>query len=228
MLQPNQDDIEQNLEQDVEEEIIEPQDEDNVTLTKDQYNALMDRIGDLEALATAPKANDNEDDDALDFLTNEGKKGINKQDQEQQQQQVNVDEMSNTQLLSYAMNGFNQLFAKQNQAIESLTLQIEINDVKANNKDFDLYQKEVFNLAAKDPNMSILQAYKLAKVEDPDRAERSQKGEAGKTTVTEKLLRLPPRGEKPGIAPGSTTKDARALTIKEAASKAYEEVTKLK
>jgi hypothetical protein len=80
-------------------------------------------------------------------------------------------------------------------------------------------------MCVKDPNLSVEDAYILAKSKAPAKKEKEGEHEEVPTTRTERLLKLPPRvhGEKPGMAASSTEKTEKGKSLREAAKRAWDE-----
>ena len=97
------------------------------------------------------------------------------------------------------------------------------------NDDFDDLREEIYAVASKNPNLSIKQAYRLAKKESsPKRKDSGDDDEPeGKSRKRDALLHLPPRihSERPTHARGATDKGAPE-TRAEAANLAYEDLEK--
>jgi hypothetical protein len=194
-----------------------------VKLSAEQYNALLDRLAELETLATV-KPREPEVAD-VDTLAEEGRRTT----QAQVETEVNLDDMSNTQLVQYIADVINRQGGERLQrlevAIESLRVAREIDRCEAKYKDFWNYEPDIRRIAISNPSLSIEQAYKLAKSTAEETSE-DKSSKQPKESLTQRILNLPPRtfGEKPGAAASSTTSSTPAKTMKQAALKAWEEV----
>lgn len=191
--------------------------EEKVELSAEQYNALMDRLEELESSAKAPK-------NQIDALAEEGR---TRRKDEEVQAPVNLDELTNTQLAQFLVQANRQDNQRLVQEIETQKVLREIDKCEVKHEDFWDYKDEVHKTASENPTLTIEQAYQLAKGNNP-KPEKSEDGKASRT-VTEKLLNLPSRkvlGEKPGVASSSTKVANKDMSTKEAAEMAWDEITK--
>jgi len=202
--------------------------EEKVELSGEQYNALVDRLAELEAGAVKQGRRSDEVTD-LDTLVEEGKRG--KATEKIEETEVDFDQLSNKELVEYVVNLVNDQglprLQKAEVAIETLRVLREIDKGEKEHDDFWEYESEIRQISMANPTLSIEEAYDLAKVKK-GKAKSSKKKEGEITTQTQRLLKLPPKhvpGEKPGkVAAGSTRASETKLTLKEAANKAWEEV----
>lgn len=205
----------------------EPQ-EDNVVLSRSQYEAVLDRIAELEASRQPLRS----EDDDIESLAQEAKARPSEQQQQFQAPYKSLEDMSNQELVSYIMQGVQ----KQGEAVltEVQTLKVlrEIDKASATHEDFWDYEKEVYQYAVNNPTLTIEQCYKLAKTDESKGPKKSDKTddtkEGGRRTETEKLFGLPPRpipGEKPSSI-AAATKQGGVMSLKDAAAAAWEEATK--
>lgn len=204
----------------------EPVEEGKVTLTAEQYNALLDRTAELEAMAA--KSRREEETVDLDTLVEEGKRGKGARETETSTTPVNLDEMTNTQLAQHIINIVNEQggarLLKVETAIETLRVLREIDKGEREHEDFWKYEDKIREVAMANPTLSIEDAYQLAKSKTPAKKEGEEKET---TTQTEKLLKLPkrvPSGEKPHVAPGSTKPGEKGKSLRESALQAWDEV----
>lgn len=198
---------------------------DKVELDADQYSALLDRIAELEAAATpapGPKAKGDDVDDLLEEANRRKASGGGGGGQ------VDLENMSNTELFQYIMEVGGQEIRRIDVGLETMKLMRDIDKVSAKFEDFDLYEEEIRDIAMKNPTLSIEKAYKLAKAENPTKGDKKKQDGGLPKTHTEKILNLPSRqiiGEKPGsIADSSTRKTGTALSTKSAAEEAWDEI----
>lgn len=213
---------------------------DVVTLRPDQWNAILDRMAELEEIATnAAKGSGGQNrepltvDDLADQLQNRGQG--NKQIDPRQ-----LEQLSNAQLMGLIMQQVEQnigqpLLIK----LEEMRVRDEVKELRKELKelevpdDIDSMKEVIFKVAARNPNLSIKEAYILAKGgrmptkgeknnEDTDGGDNTQKGKGT-------LFNLPPRanivGEKPTHSSGSMG-GISPQTRMEAASKAFDELEK--
>lgn len=214
--------------------------ENQVVLDRDTYEALMDRIADLENAALAKPRVVN-----LDDLVDEVKPAKPARREEAVSEPgvvrlpANIEDMSNAQLVQYIMEtGGGQIREEMQDmrvAIQTVSLVQEIDKCERKHDDFWDYEPEVRKLAMENPSLSIEQAYKLAKANKGDARPSKKDGDdddTRKPSMTEKILNLPPRrniqsGEKPGsgVAPNSTKEREDSIrTTRDAASKAWDDV----
>jgi hypothetical protein len=198
-----------------------------VELEQETYNALLDRVAELEAEGATRKRGGGDETLDLESLAEEGK---GKRVIKEQREKINFDEMNNEQLAQFIIDIVNeQGGARVNEiavAVETLKVTSEIDRCERKHEDFWSYDKQIRQIAINNPSLSIEDAYFLAKSKSPAKKEKKE-GEEEKepTTRTEKLLKLPPRthGERPGVAVGSTAEKAGKMTTREAALKAWDE-----
>jgi len=135
-----------------------------------------------------------------------------------------LDQLSNTQLVELIMENVNSKVAGPiMERLEYLRVQAEIKEVKSAHPDFDEHKKEIFNIAIKNTNMSLEDAYfqvvgKQAKKAKDDPKEPEPKPKIGDN---EDLRRKVVHGEKPHVASASV-KPGESKTLKEAATRAVE------
>lgn len=201
----------------------EPQaDKEGVFLTPEQYNALLDRVEELEM--TPPQSYDGDDD--IDTLANEG---LEKSTYPQQTPNKSLEEMNQTELAQFILSNVEEYGKGMATEIQTLKVLREIDKCENKYEDFWDYEEEVHKLAVDNPTLSVEQCYKLSKKESPARdTTTSDKTQGRQRTKTEKLLNLPSvsgTGEKPSISAGAT-KPGGNLSLKEAAQAAFAEVTK--
>lgn len=197
---------------------------EGVTLSGDQYNALLDRIYELESEA-ANRSRDRSTYD-VDDLADEARRQPVNQRRAANDTDENVEEMNQEQFASYVVGEVNKVVGRVVNEVETLKVLREIDKCEAKYEDFWEYEQEVQRIASENPQMSIERAYRLAKAESGEKGDKGTKSKtANQPSTTEKLLRLPPRsmpGEKPGVAPGSTS-EGDVKTLKGAAERAWDE-----
>jgi len=209
-------------------ELTDDQKPSTVELPAETYNALIERIGELEDQVTSVGVVQSTERSTLDELADEGR--TTKTDMPREPFK-NLDDMSNTEVAQYVVDEINrQAGEKLNKvevSIETLRVLREIDKAESKYDDFWLYENLVKDYTMANPSMSIEDAYLLAKQKSPKQVKDEDGDKSEKKTKTEKLLNLPSRaalGEKPGVA-ASSTEDSRPgkHTLKSAAEKAWEE-----
>lgn len=210
---PNQEGEKQEVKS--EEEKKDGEERELITLTKEQYEALLDRVAELEDASLKATRSTY----SLDELAEEAKRPSKIEEEEEG---VDWDEISGKELVKKVTEVVNQLGMRLQTEVEVLKVQREIDKCEAKYPDFWEYEEDIRRIAVENPSLSIEKAYKLAKAE-----KEGGKGEKEKEvakTKTEKLLNLPPRsgGEKPGVV-SSSTKASEVKTLREAALKAWED-----
>lgn len=200
-----------------------------VELDQETYNALLDRLTELEAIAAKPTRRGEEITD-LDTLVAEGKGDREKA--KEKLEEVDVDQMSNKELVEFVVGLVNDQgvprLQKMEVAVETLRVLREIDKAEKDHDDFWEHEAEIRRISIANPTLSIEEAYDLAKARKGKAKTSSKEGEKEVTTQTERLLKLPARklvpGERPGVAVGSTKASAQKFTLKEAANKAWDEI----
>jgi len=209
------------VEQPEEEEVEKPK--EGVTLSLEQYTALLDRVAELEdASLQGSKVKESY---SLEELADEGRSKKTKK--EVTLEEADWDNLSGKELVQLVVEAVNQAGAGLKADIETLRVLREVDKCEAKYSDFWKYEKDIRKVATENPSLSIEKAYHLAKLEKEGEKGEKKKGEKEETvevTRTEKLLNLPPRfgGEKPGVVP-SSTKSSEVKTLREAALKAWDE-----
>lgn len=200
-----------------------------VKLPAEQYNALLDRLVELEGLATRVPSAPREPVTDLDRLAEEGRR--RETPPARPAEQIDVDGLTNTQLADLIINEVNRQGGERVKqlevAVESIRLMHEIDRCEKKYTDFSDYEPDIRKLAMANPSLSIEQAYKLAKIDK----EESGKGKGTPANVVEsttaKLFKLPPRvigGEKPGMPSSSTAENKGSTTTRSAAMRAWDEI----
>lgn len=196
-----------------------------VELDTDTYDSLLDRLSELEEMATKQQP---EPRSTVDQLADEGRNY-----QQQQTSEItlptDLDEMSNTQLVQYLVETINAQAGRRleqtEEQIQTIKVAREIDKAEAKYKDFWTYGNKIKEIALANPALSIERAYHLAKAEMPKQPPTDDQSQRREPTRTEKLLKLPARtyGEKPSIAASSMTDTNRGMSLKSAAERAWEE-----
>jgi len=188
------------------EEDVETQ---QVTLSAEQYNALLDRVTELESTPSA---------DGMDHLIKEGQSPYQEGQTFSREKEVDYEELSNTQLMGEINRKLDQRDSLIQTEVQTLKLLREVDQCEQKHDDFYDYQKEIYDIAVQNPNLNIEQVYTLAKATGG-----KKEVEGGKK---EKLLTLPPRavfGSGSSIAPGATKSNEKVFSLKDAAEKAWAE-----
>lgn len=178
-------------------------------------------------------ANQNNDEDDVDDLIDEGRGGKKRQQQQQQQQQVDYDKMSPSQLVNVMRQEFGAGFAEIKTAIHAIRIERDIEAIMEDekNSDFELYAEDIVAMMQERPNLKVHEAYVLAKNKDPKRSETKKANDEEQGNRRQRFLgglpdpRRKSHGERPGAA-GSTTGPGTAKTVDDAAERAYEEIFK--
>jgi len=208
-----------------------------VNLSEEQYGQLLDRIAELEELSSTAKSRVSKEVYDIDELAEEGKRERREKGKEEEEAKQltseEIDNMSNTQLVNFIFQQGDQRIGDMNVKVETLRVLREIDKAEDKYPDFWKHEKEVRQMAIENPSLSIDKVYKLVKLEKGEEIPKGEKKKEGeeeeataKVTRTEKILRLSPRGsigEKPGVASRST-KGSEIKTLKEASSRAWDEI----
>jgi len=194
-----------------------------ITMSEEQYAALLDRVAELEDVSSS-KGKEIYD---IDELAEEGKRKevlLAKEGEE-----VDWENLTNKELVGRIVGAVNVAGMELSTKVETLKVLREIDKAEGKHDDFWKHEKEIRRIASNNPTLSIEEAYQLAKVgKEGDKKVAPKEGEreeevGAKTTRTEKLLHLPPRGEKPGVV-SSSTKGSQIKTLREASDRAWDEV----
>ena len=206
------------------------QEEEKVVLEPEQYNALLDRLHDLEELALKGgrgKAR-TVDELAEDLEQRPAPARENRVDPNQ------INNLTNLQLAQMILQEVNHtvttpLLTK----LEEIRVSEEIKDLRRELKatdsgdDFDDLKDEIYKVASRNPNLSIKQAYKLAKKDEAAKGKDISENEGSERTTKGKdvLRHLPPRvpfSERPthsrsatDLGPASTRQEAAERAIKD-------------
>lgn len=202
----------------------EGQQGEQVQLTTEQYQAMLDHMAKLEdAVTKSSKIH------SIDELAEEGK-GKKVEQQGPDLNEVDFDKLSPQQTMDLMMQALNaNLIQPLEMKMETMRVGMEIERCANKNEDFWQYADEVKKMAIENPTLSIDKAYKLAKAENPSKA--SSKGDEGKGLNKSGLLftlpKVPqsrqPLGEKPN-AMGVISKEKTPETRRGAAEQAWEEI----
>lgn len=209
----------------------EPQGEGQVTLTVEQYKALMEKLEGLEKKLGEKSSKSPDEPLDLDYLVREAYK----QPPAPQEPQVDLEELTVPELVEYTIRQVQeQLIAPLYQEILAERYTRQVKETAQEFEDFWDHADEVKKVCLANPGMTVRQAYLLVKAQkgefptpkgkgEKKVAEREAQEEGEGERVVTLPKRRPPSGEKPGV-PGSTVKTATPETIREAALRAMEEL----
>jgi hypothetical protein len=201
--------------------------EGEVVLTAMQYNALLDRLDELETESANGKPKGGTGDE-VDDLVKDGKGKPAGGGEGLTEEQVN--KMTPAQLTKLILTSVQTMNVQATQPLlvrlEEIRIGAEIKDLKKDPeiaKDFDSLKEQIFQVASRNPNLSIEEAYYLAKKNAP-----KPKDNGGEKQDKDVLRTLPKRripGEKPGGGAGGVL-DATPHTRTSAAALAIEQMKK--
>ena len=198
------------------------QDQEPVVLDPKTYQALLEHLDDLEGQVKEKGSSSNNLDD-LDSLADEARGSK----QQQQEEEVDFDGMSRKDFLQYTLKQLSEeVVSPLAVAIEEVKLSQEIDQLTRDEKyaDFWDHKDEIYKIAKDNPRLSLKKVYKLAKSEAEDK--KTSDSET-KTKSRKGLLRHLPDstfGERPSGQAESTTEKSEPATLKEAASRAFDEI----
>jgi len=205
------------------EDILEEENRSIVELDADTYDGLLERLAELEERSDQPKQKSRS---TVDELADEGT-------QYEQDTQVvlpaDLDDLNNTQLVTYLVDTINSQAGKRLEhvevALETMRVAREIDKVENKYTDFWTYGDKIKDIALANPALTIERAYHLAKAEMPKQTKTGEESNKREQTRTERLLKLPARtyGEKPTMAASSTSEMNKGTSLKSAAERAWEE-----
>jgi len=207
----------QTSEQEVNQNKGEQEPEEKVELTTTQYNALLNKIDELETPREL---------DELDDLASEGLQADQADQQASDQKLKDYDNMTNQQLaVSIQQEMDANVVGPLRVAMETLSLKLEISELTKQEeyKDFWDHQEKIGPIAKANPNLSLKQCYDLAVPKGTEKPAPKEE-----TSTRDQVLRHLPdpkqvHSEKPG-APASTTTEGDPEDLKGAANKAFDEV----
>lgn len=194
-----------------------------VELDLDTYNALLERLDELEAKNSKPSKEEEEPEpeDEVDKLAKEARP------QPPAERPIDLNRLSNEQLAHFiaselAKDVINPLVVKLSQ----LELRLEEKDLKERYQDFNDYKKDAYNILYKNSSLSLEQAYRLAKSSNPKKkSDSNEEPESDRKAELLKNLRRPATlGEKPSAAAAGEMKTSRPKDVRTAAERAIEEL----
>lgn len=222
-LTPNPQGLEQNLPPNGQ---TLPEGEQEVKLTGEQYNAILDHIATLETKLMERPGGEKQVQ-SLDDLISEAE-GRSKAPPPVDD--TKLEDMSPQQVVGMLYQAIRQeLIQPLETKLETMRIMNEIDKVAntPGNEDFWEYADTVKAIAIKNPTLSIKQAYNLAKTDSPRKP--GAPGDAGLLKKNDVLFTLPPRpkagagGERPQ-APGSSMRPSGEISRRDAASAAFDSV----
>lgn len=214
------------------EEVKEPQSEEVekeqpqveepvVTLTAEQYGAILDKLADMEEKRSKPT----HQVVSLEELAREGRRTL---PQVEEQPKGGLDDMSNREreLVNFIVDEINRqatpLLQDLATKLETQRVLREIDKCEAKYDDFWDYRERILQIGSENPNLSVEAAYKLAKSE---KGEQPIKPKGDSKSILHHLPPRPTASEKAGPA-RAVTSGTGVKSLKEAAEKAWGEVVK--
>lgn len=197
---------------------------ENVELSPEQYDWVLEQLGELEQLRKSGVRV------PVDDLAREGTRRTEHKE-EPKGPGKDYNDMTNQELVTYIVDEVNRQLQDQAMPIvrdvEELKLMNEILRCENKYDDFWEYQKEIHQLGSQNPHLSIEQAYLIASGKKAKTAKESN--EKGDKKGPKVLPGLPPRpktyGEKPsGSVPKGSVSKPEPTTIKDAANLAWDKV----
>ena len=186
------------------------QDGENVVLTKEDFSKI---IGELTGLKM--KVGE------LTNAQNQSRQVVERAVAPPPQRQVgpaDIENMTKTEFAQYISQSVGQPILE---LVMTMAVKEEIRETAAENKDFWDYKDEVYKLTMSNPQMSVKQAYLVAKSENPGKSSLN-KPAAGTPPATSPP---PARGERPGVARSSVAQPSK-MSIKDAANTALKDLLK--
>jgi hypothetical protein len=143
----------------------------------------------------------------------------------------NFDDMTNKQMVDWIVTNLGQVVSRTAQPLVNEITQLkvlqEMDKCERKHDDYSLYEEDIMKIAVKKPSLSIEEAYKLAKAEDPTRGEGvKETGEKTSRTKTERLLNLPSRGSlgDKSKMPSNLVQENKVYSLEEAAKAAFAKI----
>lgn len=192
---------------------------ERVTLTGEQYNAILDSLDELEDLKTGLSKQVNTP--TVDSLAAEANTAT------PTPAKTDISQLEGDDLVAHIINEVNTNVAQPLLVkMEEIRLDAEIKDLTKDDKNADFWdlKEEIYQVASRNPNLSIKEAYNLAKTEK-GLTTRPTDGDKTKPLRNLPDRRALPIGEKAGI-PGSAVGDSTPETRKDAAEMAWDAMDK--
>jgi hypothetical protein len=181
--------------------------DDSIKLSPAQYSALLDHIDTLEEMAKAASKAPSPSRASAEDLRREAKEGGPRPENRIDLDALTPAQLANVILNEVAANIAQPLLVK----METLRLNQEIKEITGGKKDHEFFQykDDIYEIASKNPNMSIDEAYTLARAKRPLPAkEEGEKSSEKRDTNRDVLRTLPPRrpygGERSGPSRAAT------------------------
>lgn len=202
----------------------EKHEEQFVQLDAKTYDALLDKIDELEEQVKGSKGKGGEDEDDIERLAREGKRG----GEEDRGKLPDLDSLSNTELARFISSSLaEEVISPLLVSIEEIKISNELDRMQRNEatKDVMDFSGEIFEICSKNPEMSIQRAYKLAKAEKGEKKDKGE-GKGDKKARDERLRHLPKRStfsEKPSGFSEKVAGEGEPKTLDDAAQKGWDE-----
>ena len=203
-----------------------------VTLSKKDYEKLLDHIDGLEERLLKPQKGKKERDE-VDELADEGRQRRGKKGKEDEEE-IDLNDLDNKDLARLIVGEVNTWLVQPllvNLHRMDVELQIERLMQKPEYKDFWDYGDEIYAIAKENPKLPLSKVYKLAKEEFEQSGKRKPAKRNDDEETPEETARRLRRGshdrkttdsEKPGGSKKAF--DEKGLSVKDAASRAWDEV----
>jgi len=211
---------------------------EQITLSAEAYTALLDRLDELEALGSLErpqprqqlkKSNEDDDDDDLESIVSEGKKSRGGQ-AEPELTEEEVNNMSNADLMKLIDQRGSEFIQPIYQRLLENEIKSEIREIRRDKDvrpEFDAYWNLTYKIAKANPEMSVEDAFLLAKVKRPGlyKAPGKKGDEKGNP-----LNNIPPRprvyGEKVDRSSLGSESTKPKVDIEDIAAAKFDELTK--
>lgn len=171
-----------------------------ISLSKEEFADLIGRMSQMQSI--------------INGYQSQEAKAQEVQNQVPALKEDDINNLTNAQLLQLVQMQVAQPLV---QTIMNLTVKEELREVQAKYEDFKDYKEQVYTLASKNTNLSLEDAYLLAK---GAKVTTTQKQEATKPETKQP----PPQAQKPNTPPTSTVTSKPANSIREAAMAAMKEL----
>lgn len=204
-----------------------------IELDPEQYDALLDRLDELEGQVQGQGQGKGKG--GIDEIIDEahGRKGGG-QGQQGQLTLEDIDRMRPSQLVQLILGEVHGSLGQPIMVkLEEMRLQQEIKEIRKEHKDFDNYKEDIYKIASRNPNLSLEDAFLMAKAKRPPKEGDNREGEGGneargggsRRDVLRNLPKRVPLGERPGASQGAS-RAGEPETRMDAAAQALEEMRK--
>lgn len=199
------------------------QQEEMVQIEPAAYAALLDRLAELEEKTTTKVV-------PVSELIREAKAGQEERTTPEVSEE-DLEKMSNTQLVQHILQIIDPVAVDLNTKIQTVKVMNELDKLEAMceavDEDFWEVKDRVYEIATKNPTLSLKEAYKLAKpdtqIKEKERKKKTELKQPGK------IHALPPRpvltGDRPGVST-TVTKKGDPESNKAAAEQAWADMEK--